>query len=325
MDDNQNLNPAGNGTQETPETTAPENSVSETPVPEQSVSAAPASVTEVPQAAAETPAPVTEVPQAAAAIPTQAAGMPQTDAASVSENRAPYGNVQYQQTLDSQPVPQYQPNSPYQVNPQYQQAGQYQQTGAYQQDGQSQQNGVYQQGGQYQQAGQYQQNTYYQQNMQYQQYTPYQQNGPYGQGGQYGYQQQPQKSGGNGLAITAMILGIASLVLFCTCLNIPLAIVSIILAIIHLVRRSYTGKGFAIAGIIMSGISIVVGIIFWVMIVTGITSSGVMNVYSDIYDDMMDGGYEDFAERYYYDFDSADDSYVISDEDSGIIGLDYKN
>ncbi len=286
MDDNQNLNPVSSDSPDNTETSSAEQSGISSPVQETPQSAAEAPVTD--QNAVEAPSPEQSTVEAASPV-----------------QQAPQ-SVPYQQ------APTWQGTMPYQQNPQYQQNMQYQQ------------NPQFQGNPQYQQNGQYQQNMQYQQNPQYQQYPPYQPNAPYEQGGQYGYQQ-PQKSGGNGLAIAAMILGIASLVLFCTCLNIPLAIISVILAIVHLVRRSYTGKGFAIAGIIMSGISVLISIIFWVVVVTGIASSGVMDVYSQIYEEIEDGGYEDFAERYYYDFDSADDSYVISDENSGIIGLDYKN
>ena len=85
------------------------------------------------------------------------------------------------------------------------------------------------------------------------------------------YQQNSQP--GNGFGIASMILGILSLVLFCTCLNIPLAILSVIFAIVHLNRRVGSG-GFAVAGIITSVVSVILTIITIVLLyVVGINTS----------------------------------------------------
>lgn len=66
--------------------------------------------------------------------------------------------------------------------------------------------------------------------------------------------------GGNGFGIASMVLGILALVFFCGCINIPLAIISIIFAIIHINRK--TGRiGFAIAGIVTSVISVILTVI----------------------------------------------------------------
>ena len=66
--------------------------------------------------------------------------------------------------------------------------------------------------------------------------------------------------GGNGFGIASMVLGILALVFFCGCINIPLAIISIIFAIIHINRK--TGSiGFAIAGIVTSVISVILTVI----------------------------------------------------------------
>lgn len=87
------------------------------------------------------------------------------------------------------------------------------------------------------------------------------QNG-YGQGG-YNYQnyEEPEKPG-MGFGIASLVLGIISLVLFCTCINIPLAITALIFGIVHLVRCQ-EGKIFGVAGIITSVLSIV---FFFVMV-----------------------------------------------------------
>ena len=66
--------------------------------------------------------------------------------------------------------------------------------------------------------------------------------------------------GSNGFGIASMVLGILALVFFCGCINIPLAIISIIFAIIHINRK--TGSiGFAIAGIVTSVISVILTVI----------------------------------------------------------------
>lgn len=66
--------------------------------------------------------------------------------------------------------------------------------------------------------------------------------------------------GGNGFGIASMVLGILALVFFCGCINIPLAIISIIFAIIHINRK--TGSiGFAIAGMVTSVISVILTVI----------------------------------------------------------------
>ncbi len=77
---------------------------------------------------------------------------------------------------------------------------------------------------------------------------------------QYASKEKQDKAG---LGIAAMCLGIASLFLFCTCINIPLAIVGIVLGIIQIVK--YKNKGFAITGIITSMISLILAIIFWIL------------------------------------------------------------
>lgn len=75
-----------------------------------------------------------------------------------------------------------------------------------------------------------------------------------------------------------MILGIVSLVLFCTCINVPLAIAAIILAIVQFVKN---GKnGMAIAGMITGIVSIVLCIVFWVLISVNAIDESITNGYS---------------------------------------------
>lgn len=70
--------------------------------------------------------------------------------------------------------------------------------------------------------------------------------------------------GSKGLSIAALIMGILSML--CCCIGFPFAIVGIILAVIVLVKGK-NGKGLAIAGLITSGITLVISIIAAVSII----------------------------------------------------------
>lgn len=78
---------------------------------------------------------------------------------------------------------------------------------------------------------------------------------------------QQKSTGGSGFGIAAMVLGIVSLVLFCTCINVPLAIAAIIFAILQMTKGDR--KGMAIAGLVTGIASIVCFLVFWALIVTG--------------------------------------------------------
>ena len=84
-------------------------------------------------------------------------------------------------------------------------------------------------------------------------------------------QQYQQKKPGNGLAITSLVLGIVSIVFFCTCFNFVTAILAVIFGIIHLIQRS-EGKGMAITGIITAAVSVILTVIM----IIGIIASGIM-------------------------------------------------
>lgn len=60
-----------------------------------------------------------------------------------------------------------------------------------------------------------------------------------------------------GFAIASLVLGIVSIVLSCTYINIVTAIIAIVLGAIHIAKHR-TRRGMAIAGIILSVVSIVV-------------------------------------------------------------------
>ena len=211
-------------------------------------------------------------------------------------------NDAYQQYYDSTG----QQNSSYQQNNVNQQGSPYEQYGTdtsqqknpYQQygSGANQQNSQYQQqyGGTNQQSSQYQQQYggTNQQSSQYQQYSQYQQNNPYQQYSDYQKAGQPSYSTGFGIA--SMILGILSLVLFCTCLNIPLAIAAVIFGVLQLCRGPQA-RGMAIAGIVTAVLSV-----FALFAMIALMWTPFMEYYQQELPDRQMPGYE-----YDYDYDDG--------------------
>jgi Septum formation len=89
---------------------------------------------------------------------------------------------------------------------------------------------------------------------------PYGQYGPYGQSGQYGqYPPQPPPRSTNGFAIASLILGIIGGVL--------LSVIFGIIALIQTKGGRQAGRGMAIAGLVISGAWILVGVVVVVLIV----------------------------------------------------------
>ena len=114
-------------------------------------------------------------------------------------------------------------------------------------------------------------------------------------GGSFYHSSQPHR---NGFGIASMVLGILALVFFCGCINIPLAIISIIFAIIHINRK--TGSiGFAIAGIVTSTISVILTVIMIVgFMYYGIGTTSLMYSETMPFEYFMDDDdyYDDFGE-----------------------------
>lgn len=177
----------------------------------------------------------------------------------------------------------------------------------------------------------------------------YAQNNPYGQNHQYGqskaqgdyaqndYGQNAQQTSqdssfytaprqdNNGFGIASMVLGILALIFTCGCLNIPLAILSIIFAIIHINRK--TGSvGFAIAGLVTSTISVILMVIM-VVLFWGVGSDASSWMYADTmpfeyFMDDDDGDDDDYDYDYGDDFDSDFEIYEYIN-DSFIDGHHY--
>lgn len=137
-------------------------------------------------------------------------------------------------------------------------------------------------------------------------------------GSYYAYQRPKQKGDGTAFGVTSMVLGIVSILLFCTCANFLTATLAIIFGIVQLARNK--DKTFAITGIITAAISIVLGIVLWLIVVSGMSDASI-NSYDDIYeyyygneyyDDIYDGDYRDNYDDYYDYYD-----YFDYDEESG--------
>lgn len=127
--------------------------------------------------------------------------------------------------------------------------------------------------------------------------------------GRYNQQVPPKKPVGNGLGIASLVLGIISLVFFCTCANIITGILAIIFGIIQLVKGG--NKGMPIAGIATSAISIIACVIYW------IAMAGNASTFSDYYSDPS----------YYleeYDEDSLEYEYKYDIDLDPIQEMDYE-
>ena len=139
-----------------------------------------------------------------------------------------------------------------------------------------------------QEMNQQNQNNTWQQDMNQQNQNGYQQNYNY----QNGYQQNyPKQGNNNGFAIASLIMGILSLLLFCTCINIPLAIMSIIFGALHITRKC-GGNGMAIGGIVTSAISIVLLIAMFAVVL-----AGGMNWQQEMLDMMQNNNEYNFEEN----------------------------
>lgn len=189
---------------------------------------------------------------------------PETDSNQTSQEQQQngQGNPPEQQTSQEQPqFQQYlnQEQAQQQQNP-YQQPGQYQQQDPYQQSP-------------YQQPGQ--QNPYQQP---YQQ-SPYQQT----QYQQSSYQQIPPKQS-NGMALASMIMGIFALLTCCIpFIQFPLAVIAIVLVILSKKGRPF--HGFAIAGLVMAIISVLISIgmtFYWGYVIKLMNDPEFMSMYNEI-------------------------------------------
>lgn len=128
-----------------------------------------------------------------------------------------------------------------------------------------------------------------------------------------------QKGDGIAFGVASMVLGIISLLLFCTCANFLTGILATIFGIIQLTQHKE--KLFAITGIVTAAISIVLGIFLWLTLAAGMADTargGYDDIYDyyygdEFYDDIYDGDYRDD----YYDGYDYYDYFDYYDEESG--------
>ncbi len=128
-------------------------------------------------------------------------------------------------------------------------------------------------------------------------YGPYGQTGPgYGPDGQNAwnngneYPQNPyqpyngyyQQDPSRGFGIASMVLGIISLLCFCSFVNVLPAILSIVFGIISLSKRK--NNGFAIAGIICAAVSIVLLVITMILFADNINLTNALQDYLNNYE-----------------------------------------
>ena len=125
-------------------------------------------------------------------------------------------------------------------------------------------------------------------------------NQSYGNQQQYGGPQgNPQygptgKKIGLGFGIASLVLGIMSLLCFCTMANIITAILAIVFGIIQIV--SYEKKGMAIAGIVTAALSIVLCIGCYALLFSNNAFMDMME--EEIYQDMDEDDLQYFMEQY---------------------------
>ena len=122
--------------------------------------------------------------------------------------------------------------------------------------------------------------------------TPSGMNGS-GYGSPYAYQ--PEKKDGNTLGTVSLICGVLALLLFCTCINVPLAVMSIILGVVQL--AGYKEKLTAGLGIAMSVASLVLMMIAVTVFLNVSVNTG----------SMMEnpGSYEEYFEQYFNNRDGS--------------------
>ena len=104
-----------------------------------------------------------------------------------------------------------------------------------------------------------------------------------------------------------MVLGILSLVLFCTCINVPLAIAAVIFGVLQF-GRGTQGRGMAIAGIVTSVLSVLA-----LIVTVALLWSPFMQYYQEEIPNMQRPGYdrddfyEDDLEDFFEFFEGGDD------------------
>lgn len=127
-------------------------------------------------------------------------------------------------------------------------------------------------------------------------------NAPPGGGGNMRWQQMPpEKSESVGFGIASLVLGILSLLLFCTCINWITGILAIIFGIIQIAQSR--SKGLAVGGIVTAGLSMLFTVILYIILmVMGMSADSYQdeyyNYYSDYYEDYFEDGFDSVGEEF---------------------------
>ena len=140
-----------------------------------------------------------------------------------------------------------------------------------------------------------------------------------------GMPQQKQKGDGRGYGIASLILGIVSVLLFCTCINWVTGILAVIFGIIQITKNKE--HGLAIGGIITAVVSMVLSVVLYLAMWFGMTNAGI--TYEDILYDQYDDSYDSDGSDAWYDGD-GNGSYDGGGNDGwydgdGSGGYDYYN
>lgn len=117
---------------------------------------------------------------------------------------------------------------------------------------------------------------------------------------QLGYDGKPQKTADNGFGIASMVLGIISLITFFMVINMPLAILALVLGGVQLSRRE--GKGMALAGIITGEIALFLTVLMCVVIFLFSGEESVSSDYQQGYYDGYQQGYNDGYDDSFYNY-----------------------
>lgn len=122
-------------------------------------------------------------------------------------------------------------------------------------------------------------------------------NNPY----QYGFDNNvnAEKQESKAMAITGLVLSIIAFLGICFCIGLPLGIAGLIICIIVLVKKK-GGKGMAIAGTILSGLTVVISSVTLAMFVPVYQDMTklVMEMPEVIEDYQEDGSLPDYLEKY---------------------------
>lgn len=111
----------------------------------------------------------------------------------------------------------------------------------------------------------------------------------------FGEKKEKMDGDGKAFGMTSLFCGIAALTLFCTCINVPLAIASFVFGCLQL--AGYKQKWPAVLGMTLSGVSLLLLIVAFIIF-------GTMDLKMD-YGNA--GSYEEYFEQYFENLEELED------------------